>query len=113
MDLTQINWLDYGFSGACLLVLVVAGKFMADQYTRIIDNNREDIKNEREKFVASLEKVSDTFREEIEDVRSAYREEQKESRLLNTKMAEELRRVGDVLTRHEEALEKISNQLTK
>lgn len=107
MDFSHVDIAQLGIGAIFLLLLIGMSKWTGDKMTKILDNNREDINNERKEFIVALTDIATRFENEVREVRMTCRQEQGEMREVLVKMTEELRKVGDVLLRHEVALEKL------
>lgn len=107
MDITQINIAEYGFAGVFLGLLLLLWKWTSAKFDKIIDNSREDLNNERKEFIAALTLITTTFKDEVREVRHVSRQEQDDLKAILMRITEELRKVSEVLIRHEVALEKL------
>ncbi len=114
VEFPQIDFAEYGFAGVFLVLLILLWRWASTKFDKIIDNSREDLNNERKEFVAALTLITATFKEEVKEVRHVSRQEQDDLKEVLTRITEELRKVSEVLIRHEVALERLlSKEETK
>lgn len=107
MEMPPIDITEYGMAGVFILLLVLLWRWTSTKVDRIIDNGREDLNNERKEFLAALSAITESFKEEVKEVRHVSRQEQEDLKEVLTRITEELRKVSEVLIRHEVALERL------
>lgn len=100
LDFSNMQLAEYGFAGLFLILLVLLWRWTSTKIDKILDNSREDLNNTRREYLETIKSLTDTFREEVKEVRQICRQDQEQHR-------EILSKISETLIRHEVALEKL------
>lgn len=97
------------------LVIWLVRWFAEKHVNHVLDNARLDLIEKRKDFLEAMKQSREDFFKESTGQREMFREEMKNLRdtfqSANTQLVSELRRLSDVLAKHEEVLESILKRI--